>query len=225
MNVLQHIAIIMDGNGRWATARGKKRTDGHQAGVETAKKIIQHAAAVRIPVLTLWCFSTENWRRPQLEVMTLMQLFKRFAKDAGQQFHEHDIRITLIGRRSTLDRELVAVMEEIETLTQHNCGLHLRVAINYSGTQEVVDAANRLAERRVPLTDHSLRTEILDNIPDYDLVIRTGGDWRVSDFPIRHAELFVTSTLFPDLTTDEFDYITKQYQTRERCFGGIKTTA
>lgn len=224
MNKLQHIAIIMDGNGRWAEARGEVRTEGHKAGANTAKEIIRHVAEIGIPVLTIWCFSTENWRRPEEEVSLLMELFKDFAKQIDEEFNEKNIRVSFIGRRSALDADLQRIMGEVEGATKDNTGLHLRLAINYSGTQETVDATNRLIAQDAEITDQSLRQEILGDVPDYDLVIRTGGELRTSDFPVRHAELFVTKTFFPALTRDEFDAIIAEYQTRERRLGGIKTT-
>jgi undecaprenyl diphosphate synthase len=223
MNTLHHIAIIMDGNGRWATARGRLRTEGHQAGAENAKRLIRTAAEASISVLTLWCFSTENWRRPAAEVLTLMQLFKKFAQKAGKELHEQNIRVSFIGRRVTLDAKLQQITNEVETLTAGNTGLHVRLAINYSGTQEVVDAVNRLWAKNIDVTDQSLLQEITSDLPDYDLVIRTGGEFRVSDFPVRHAELFVTHTLFPDFTAEEFNQIIAAFQSRERRLGGIKT--
>lgn len=218
---LKHVAIIMDGNGRWATGRSKPRTFGHVAGARKANEILTHMVLRQLHTATLWGFSSENWKRPDNEVNALMGLFQKFAVREVGKLDKANIRVTFVGRRSGLSEGLQRVMQQVEERTVHNTGLHLRPAINFSALQEFVDAANRLTHRGEPITDEAVRQEICGGGPGYDLVIRTGGESRTSDFPIGHGELSVTNTLWPDFTTAEFDHMCADFASRERRFGGL----
>jgi undecaprenyl diphosphate synthase len=216
-----HIAIIMDGNGRWGVARGVSRTSGHQAGAENTLAIIKHAAQVGVPVLTMWGFSTENWGRPENEVNALMGLFQSYAERKITELAKSNLKVTFIGRRDRLPERLKQAMNSAEEHTAGNGGMHLRLAINFSGTQESVDAANRIASRDEVVTDELLVGEIYKQTPQYDMVIRTGGECRLSDFPCRHAEIFFTQKFWPDFTPGDLDLMIREYTFRTRRFGGV----
>ena len=218
----RHVAIIMDGNGRWAEKLGRERTWGHEVGAEVAMNVLEHVVLKHpeIDALTLWGFSTENWRRSNNEVNALMRLFMRFGVRKAHRLDKANILVKFVGRRDPLPDRLQRIMNQVEERTRNNDGLLLRPAINFSATQEYVDAANRLHERGEIISDQSMIREIYGEVPFYDLVIRTGGEERTSDFPIGHGELFVTDTLWPDFTANEFDKILMSFVTRERRFGG-----
>ena len=218
-----HVAIIMDGNGRWAQQQGKKRTVGHKAGAKRVKEIVRHAGEIGLPVLTLWGFSTDNWKRPQYEVNVLMGLFQQFIVREADELNAMSVRVTFIGRRSELPENLQRVMGQLEMQTQSNPGLKLQIALNYGGLQEVVDASNRLQRAGVAVTDESLMHEIYQHVVAPDLIIRTSGEYRTSGYqPLAvHAEWIFTDTLWPDFTTAEFDTLLRQFATRDRRCGGL----
>lgn len=219
----RHIAIIMDGNGRWAEAQGKSRTFGHEKGAETVRAITTYCGAHSdIERLTLYAFSTENWKRPKIEVEFLMKLLERYLKSERSTYLEGNIRFEPIGDLSIFSKSLRNVIDDVQAATIHCNGLTQCLALNYGGRDEIVRAANALRDKG-EITVESLSAQ-LDCSHDVDLLIRTGGDHRLSNFLLwqaAYAELFFTKTLWPEFTTDELETIIKKFKTVERRFGGL----
>ncbi len=230
MALPHHIAIVMDGNGRWAEARGEPRPVGHRAGIEPVRKIIRECAKLNIEALTLFAFSSENWRRPETEVAAIMGLFMEALDREVAELHANRVRVRIIGNRQRLSVRLQQRIAEAEALTAANDGLKLQVAVSYGGRWDVLEAAKRLAARaasgeiRASDIDEDLfSAELqLSDLPDPDLFIRTGGDHRVSNFllwNIAYAELFFTDVLWPDFDEAEFKLALEDFAGRERRFG------
>ena len=230
MALPHHIAIVMDGNGRWAGARGEPRTAGHRAGLEPVRMVIRECAALRIDALTLFAFSSENWRRPEAEVATLMSLFMDALDREVAELHANRVRLRIIGNRQRLAVRLQQRIAEAEALTAANDGLRLQVAVSYGGRWDVVEAAKRLAAaaasgalRAGDIDEERFARELqLHDLPDPDLFIRTGGDHRVSNFllwNIAYAELFFTDVLWPDFNAAELQLALEDFAGRERRFG------
>ena len=228
----EHVAIIMDGNGRWAQARGKPRLFGHHAGARRVREIVEACPDVGVKYLTIFAFSTENWKRTQSEVSGLMKLFKRYLMSETKQLLESGVRVRFIGDRIRLDETLVALMDELELLTCDNDLVHLTVALNYGGRDEVTRAARRLcrevAAGRVDpeAVDAETLARHLDTyvLPDPDLVIRTSGEARISNFLLwqtAYSEYEFVDTLWPDFTRDEFARVLSGYCNRERRYGAV----
>ncbi len=224
-----HVAIIMDGNGRWAGQRRLPRVEGHRAGIESVRSVVETSARLGIRVLTLYAFSVENWKRPRTEISTLMMLLKRYLRLELGTLLKNDIRFQVIGRPDELQpdvrRELQAAMER----TAANGGMQFNIALNYGGRAEIVDAARRLVESGVPASeiDEARFGSCLYTAgqPDPDLLIRTSGEMRVSNFllwQIAYAEIWVTDTLWPDFRSGDLLEAVVAYQKRERRYGGIK---
>ena len=230
----RHIAIIMDGNGRWAKERGLPRVAGHRAGVEALRNVISTCSNLGIEVLTLYAFSTENWKRPQEEVDALMKLLVEYLRAELNEMHQNGVRIRAIGRTKELPLFDQQEIERAEQLTRDNRGLKVNMALNYGGRQELADAAQAIA-RKVKageLRPESITPEVVSQhlyttgYPDPDLLIRTGGETRLSNFllwQVAYAELWVTSTYWPDFTPAHLRRALAEYATRERRFGGIKS--
>jgi len=228
----RHVAIIMDGNGRWAQARGRPRLFGHHAGARRVREIVTACPDLGVEYLTIFAFSTENWRRTQTEVAGLMNLFRRYILKEMQEFVKNDVRVRFIGDRVRLDAKLRGLMDETETLTSHCSGTNLTVAVNYGGRDEVARATKRLAEdvaagRLKPESvDEETLPRYLDTcvLPDPDLVIRTSGEARISNFLLwqsAYAEYEFIDTLWPDFTSEIFTGLIQGYGTRERRFGSV----
>jgi undecaprenyl diphosphate synthase len=227
-----HVAIIMDGNGRWAQAHGRPRLFGHQAGARRVAEIVEACPDLGVRYLTIFAFSTENWRRTQQEVSGLMTLFKRYIRKEAQRLLEKGVRVRFIGDRIRLDDKLVAQMDWLEALTEHNDVVHLTVAINYGGRDEVTRATQRLAAEvsagRLAPDDVDAETlaRFLDTytLPDPDLVIRTSGEARISNFLLwqsAYSEYEFVDTLWPDFTAAQFADVLEGFGTRERRFGAV----
>lgn len=228
----EHVAIIMDGNGRWAQARGKPRLFGHHAGAKRVREIVEACPDLGVKYLTIFAFSTENWKRTQAEVSGLMKLFKRYLMSETKRLIQSGVRVRFIGDRIRLDETLVALMDELELLTADNDRVHLTVALNYGGRDEVARATKRLA-REVAAgridpenVDAETLARFLDTyvLPDPDLVIRTSGEARISNFLLwqsAYAEYDFIDTLWPDFTRDEFANVLASYCNRERRFGAV----
>jgi undecaprenyl diphosphate synthase len=228
----QHVAIIMDGNGRWATQRGWPRLVGHRKGAERVKQIVAAAPGLGIRWLTVYAFSTENWKRSTEEVLGLMGLFSRYIEREADRMSAEGVRMRVIGDRGPLDGRLARLIDGIETRTCNNTRLNLTVAINYGGRHEMVRAMRRLATE---VADGRLDPQALDegritaaldtaDIPDPDLVIRTSGETRVSNFLLwqaAYAEYEFVPTLWPDFTPDHLAEILGRFGSRERRFGGV----
>ncbi len=227
-----HVAIIMDGNGRWAQNRGRPRLLGHHAGVLRVKEIVKACPDLGVKYLTIFAFSTENWKRTQTEVAGLMKLFKRYLRNETQNLVENDVRVRFVGDRVRLEPALVDMMDNLELLTAHNSGVHLTVALNYGGRDEVARAARRLAHDVADgkLDPRKINDETfpryLDTyvLPDPDLVIRTSGEARISNFLLwqsAYAEYEFIDTLWPDFTAEVFADVLKRFGHRERRFGAV----
>jgi undecaprenyl diphosphate synthase len=226
-----HIAIIMDGNGRWAAQRHLPRVEGHRAGIESVRDVVETSARLGIGVLTLYAFSVENWKRPLTEVNTLMTLLKRYLRLELATLHENNIRFSVIGRQDELALDVRDELEAGIRQTANNSGMLFNIALNYGGRAEIVDAARRLITAGVNPDDVDERRfgEFLYTAgqPDPDLLIRTSGEMRVSNFllwQIAYAEIWVTETLWPDFRCRHLLEAVLAYQKRDRRYGGIKAS-
>ena len=229
----RHVAIIMDGNGRWAQARGRPRLFGHHAGARRVREIVEACPDLGVKYLTIFAFSTENWKRTQVEVAGLMSLFRRYITKEARALFNEGVRVRFIGDRVKLDKKLIALMDELEQITAGNDRVHLTIALNYGGRDEVARATKRLAEdvaagRLDPeKVDEETLPRYLDTcvLPDPDLVIRTSGEARISNFLLwqsAYAEYEFIDTLWPDFTAEIFAGIVGSYAGRDRRFGGVK---
>ena len=228
-----HVAIIMDGNGRWAQLRGRPRLFGHHAGAKRVREIVEACPDLGVKYLTIFAFSTENWKRTQTEVAGLMKLFRRYIQREAQDLLRAGVRVRFIGDRVRLEDKLVTLMDELELMTAGNDKCHLTVAINYGGRDEVTRAAKRLAyEVEIGNLTHAdvdaeCLAKYLDThvLPDPDLVIRTSGEARISNFLLwqsAYAEYDFVDTLWPDFSADEFAKVLANFGKRERRFGAVK---
>ncbi len=227
-----HVAIIMDGNGRWAKARGLPRTVGHKRGVEAVRRLVQNAGALGVSYLTLFGFSSENWRRPESEVSALMGLLRLYLRGELAELHRSGVRVQVVGDRSRFDSDIVALIEDAEALTAANSRLVLTVALSYGGRQEIVHAARMLAAE---VAAGRLRPDDIDEsafadrlftagIPDPDLLIRTSGEKRISNFLLwqcAYAELVFSDTLWPDFDRADLEAAIREFQRRERRYGMV----
>ncbi len=221
-----HIAIIMDGNGRWARRRGLPRVAGHKAGTEPVRVTVETCAQLGLRALTLYAFSVENWKRPRVEVDTLWRLLRLYLNSELSVMQRHDIRFTAIGRLDALPSFVREELEEVIASTASNAGLQLNLAINYGGRAELVDAVKALVADGVEINEAAISARLYTaGMPDPDLLIRTSGEMRVSNFllwQIAYAELYVTETLWPDFSRTELLRAILDYQKRDRRFGGIR---
>jgi undecaprenyl diphosphate synthase len=228
-----HIAIIMDGNGRWARRRGLPRVAGHRAGINAVREVIEGSAELGIPVLTLYAFSVENWKRPQAEVSTLMQLLKQYLNRELENIHKNNIRFRTIGRTDQLDPSVQRELEKAITRTSGNTGMIFNVALNYGGRAEIVDAVNRIIRNggktlaaNGGVTEKQFANYLYTaGLPDPDLLIRTSGELRISNFllwQIAYAEIWVTDTLWPDFDKRHLYEAIIAFQKRERRYGGLE---
>jgi undecaprenyl diphosphate synthase len=223
-----HVAIIMDGNGRWAAQRHLPRVEGHRAGIASVRDVVETSARLGIEVLTLYAFSMENWKRPRAEVATLMMLLKRYIRLEIDQIHKNNIRFQTIGRTDELSADVQAELALAIQKTAANTGMRFNIALNYGGRAEIVDAARRAIAAGVGGADLDERrfSEFLYTAgqPDPDLLIRTSGEMRVSNFllwQIAYAEIWVTDTLWPDFRRRDLLQAILAFQKRERRYGGI----
>jgi undecaprenyl diphosphate synthase len=226
-----HVAIIMDGNGRWAKSRHLPRVEGHRAGVEAVKDTVETAARLGIGVLTLYAFSTENWKRPRFEVWTLMNLLKEYIRRELDTLIEHRIRFNVLGRMHDLDPSVVRELERALEATRDGDRMVFNIALNYSGRCEIVDACRRIvadwaAGKRADIDEQTIgRYLYTAGQPDPDLLIRTSGELRVSNFllwQIAYTEIWVTGTLWPDFRRKELFEAIVAFQGRERRYGGLE---
>lgn len=231
-----HVAIIMDGNGRWASRRNLPRVAGHRAGAESVRACVETAARLNISCLTLYAFSTENWKRPKLEVQALMTLLKEFLRKEIRTLQDNNIRFQTIGREEDLDSSVRREIEMARRDTENNTGTLLSVALNYSGRADIVDAFKRLVAEAVQIGKEPSQIVEADlekylytsGLPDPDLLIRTSGEMRVSNFllwQIAYSELYVTETLWPDFRRADFFEAIIEFQKRERRYGEVESSA
>jgi undecaprenyl diphosphate synthase len=234
--VPRHVAIIMDGNGRWAAARGLPRAEGHRRGVEALRRTVRAASDIGISVLTIFSFSSENWSRPPAEVRELMGLLRRFIRHDLADLHKSNVRVRVIGERENLDPDIRRLLEEAEDLTRANQRLTLVVAFNYGGRQEIARAAQRAAAEVLAgrLTTQEVTTEVLGgfldaaDLPDPDLLIRTSGEQRLSNFLLwqaAYSELVFLPIYWPDFDRTALEGAIVEYRRRERRFGGLAAQA
>ncbi|MHB8733692.1 MAG: isoprenyl transferase [Terriglobales bacterium] len=229
----RHIAIIMDGNGRWARERHLPRIAGHQAGVESVREAVETCAQLHIPALTLYAFSAENWKRPKTEVGFLMRLLRRYLRAELQELNENNIRLQAIGREADLPAGVREDLEQARHATQRNTGMVLTLALNYGARTELVDAFSAIVQQarhngglaHLKVDEQLIQSHLYTaGLPDPDLLIRTSGEMRVSNFllwQIAYAEIWVTETLWPDFRRQHLLQALQDFQKRERRFGGL----
>ena len=227
-----HVAIIMDGNGRWATARGLPRTAGHHAGVRAARRIVEAATRAGVGTLTLYAFSSDNWTRPTVEVRALMRLLRRSLLSESRRCLDNGVRLSIIGRRDRIPPVLRATIEEAEASTAHGTNLHLRIAVDYSARDAILRASALAGDEPVTRERFSTLLAQVDHCsspaPDVDLLIRTGGEQRLSDFLLwecAYAEFAFTRRMWPDFSEEEFLATLADFERRERRFGGVPAQA
>jgi undecaprenyl diphosphate synthase len=226
----QHVAVVMDGNGRWANKRHLPRVAGHKAGVKSTQKIVERCAKKNIKALTIFAFSSENWNRPKAEVSSIMMLFVTTLNAEVKRLHKKNVRVRFIGERSRFSEKLQNTIAQSEKLTENNDGLQLNIAANYGGRWDIVNACKSLFSelRQNKITEDQIDEKLLNSfislsgLPEPDLLIRTGGEQRISNFLIwqlAYTELYFVDTLWPDFSDDEFDLALEWYQGRQRRFG------
>lgn len=232
----KHIAIIMDGNGRWANRRGLPRTAGHKQGAEAARRVVKNAAEMGIEFVTLFGFSSENWSRPESEIKELMSLLRYYLRSETAELHKSGARLRVIGNRAELDDDIIQLIENAEDLTKDNDKITLVIALNYGGRHDILQAAQRVAEKAV-MEGRAPDMKVIEKefpgflmtagIPEPDLLIRTSGEQRISNFLLwqcAYSELVFTDTLWPDFDREDLEQAVQDFARRERRFGAIKQT-
>ena len=227
-NVPVHVAIIMDGNGRWAKQRGLARLEGHRVGVDRIQHVLETLGAQGVKYVTLYAFSTENWNRPQEEVAGLLEILQDALQQQAQSLHENNVRIFHIGKLDRLSPGLQEAVDQVQELTSNNTGINLNVAFDYGGRDEILDAVRRILHDGVPAErlDQEMFSRYLytAHCPDPDLIIRTGGEQRISNFLLwqsAYSEYYYTPTLWPDLDSAELEQVLESFSSRQRRFGGV----
>lgn len=235
-HVPNHVAFIMDGNGRWASSRGLPRTEGHRQGLEALRKIIRHAALRGVGIVTIYSFSTENWSRPEPEVRFLMGLLRRFVQRDLSELHRENIRIRIIGERDNLDAGILKLLLDAEELTRNNTGMELVVAFNYGARQELTSAVKKLCEKVArgeiepsAVTEAHISAELdTAGLPDPDLIVRTSGELRLSNFLLWQAaytEFYFSDLMWPDFDEAALDQALECFGNRDRRYGGVTAQA
>ena len=221
-----HIAIIMDGNGRWAERRGLPRTLGHKEGAVALRKIITYAGEIGIKYLTVYAFSTENWRRSKDEVDALMFLFKTYLKNEEKNIMKNNVRFLVSGRKDRVSLPLLKAIKNLEDKSKDNTGLTLNIAFNYGGRAEIIDAVNSILKlKKDHIDEENFSKYLYSDMPDPELLIRTSGELRISNFllwQIAYSEIYITEALWPDFDEKELDKAIESYNGRDRRFGGVK---
>ena len=224
MNRLNHVAIIMDGNGRWGLKYKKSRNAGHKAGLKTVEKIIKTTIKNKIKYLTLYAFSTENWKRPKKEINFLFNLLENFLTERIDDLHKQDIKLKIIGEK-IFSSKLNKLLKSSEKKTLNNKKLQINLALNYGSKTELINAFKKLQKNKVKISEHNIKKYLLtSNIPDPDILIRTGNTQRLSNFllwQLAYAEIFFEKKLWPDFNEKDFDKILKKYKKIRRNFGRI----
>ena len=236
LRIPAHIGVIMDGNGRWAKARGKPRTEGHVAGVKALRGMVEHCINYGVDYLTVFSFSSENWTRPKDEISFIFGLLRRFVASDLEKLHRNNVRVRIIGSREGLDDSLRRLIAEVEATTAMNTGLKLQVAFNYGGKAEIAEAVRRIAGlvasgrmKAEDITEETIgRALYTSGIPDPDIVIRTSGEQRISNFMLwqsAYSELVFVEENWPDFSEQTFVRVLEEYSGRERRFGGVEAQA
>ena len=228
MTAPRHVAIIMDGNGRWATNQGLPRIEGHRRGVTTVRMVATESARLNIPAVTLYCLSSENWKRPAAEIDFLMSLLRQYLIEERRMIMDNGLRLGVIGRRDRLPADVLTELDRTLEMSADNPGTRLILAIDYGGRDELTRAVRRIAEQSVApesITDETIAAHLdTAGLPDVDLLIRTGGDHRVSNFllwQISYAELWVTDRGWPEFTAEDYRRALDDFAQRQRRFGGL----
>ncbi|MCD7980108.1 MAG: isoprenyl transferase [Fusobacterium sp.] len=221
-----HIAIIMDGNGRWAEKRGLPRTFGHKEGADALRKIITYAGKIGVKYLTVYAFSTENWKRSKDEIDALMFLFKTYLKNEEKNIMKNNVRFLVSGRKNGVSSSLLEAIKKLEDKSRDNTGLTLNIAFNYGGRAEIIDALNSILKSGADnINEEDFSKYLYNDIPDPELLIRTSGEFRISNFllwQIAYSEIYITKALWPDFDEKELDKAIQSYNERDRRFGGVK---
>ena len=233
-SVPQHVAIIMDGNGRWAKARGLPRTAGHKKGAEAVRNAVESAAQLGVKYLTLFGFSSENWNRPESEVSDLMNLLRFYLRSETAELHKKGVRMQVIGDRSAFDPDIIQLIENAEELTEDNDKIHVIIALNYGGRNDILNAVKRLhnAHLHEKLTFETVEAQfpgflMTQGIPDPDLMIRTSGERRISNFLLwqcAYTEFVFTDVLWPDFDFEQFKAAIEEYAMRDRRYGSVQSS-
>lgn len=226
LKIPEHVAIIMDGNGRWAKSRGLPRIAGHYKGAEVAEDIVEYAIEIGIKHMTLFAFSTENWKRPKEEVNALFELLRQYLISKKQKLYKLGIRVRFIGRKDRINKNLLSLMKEIEEESKANKNLVLNIAIDYGGRDDIVRAINKIIKEQPNRIDEETFSQYLDLScsPDPDLLIRTAGEKRISNFllwNLAYTELYFTDTLWPDFSREDFLKALEDFSRRKRKFGRV----
>lgn len=223
MSVPTHIAIIMDGNGRWAKSKGFPRVYGHRRGLDVAESIIDYSQTIGVKYLSLYVFSTENWKRPQAEIDSLFTLADKYLS-RFEKFCKDRVRVVVSGEREGLPRKLIEKIDYIQEKTRNFDAICVNLCINYGGQREIVEAVKKLNAQKLEITAENISKNLYHNLPNPDLIIRTGGQKRLSNFLLfqsAYSELHFCDTLWPDFTNDEYEKIIAEFALRTRNFGGI----
>lgn len=225
IKIPNHVAIILDGNGRWAKERGKKRTEGHKEGYKTLKKVSKYILSKGTKYLSVFAFSTENFNRSQEEVNFLMDLFIKAFKEDGDYFDKENIRVVFSGCEEHLRQDVIDVMKKLEEKTKNNTLGILNICLNYGGRREIVDAVNKIImDKKEDITEDAFKKYLYNDLPDIDFMIRTSGEERISNFmlwQLSYAELYFPKCYFPDFNESEYDKALLEYTNRDRRFGKI----
>ena len=215
----------MDGNGRWAKREGMPRTLGHRAGVKSLRKTLEHAGKIGVKYLTVFAFSTENWKRSSEEVGALMMLFRRYIKSEEKNLMEKNVKFVVSGSKKNISEDLLVVISNLEEKTKNNSGIVLNVAFNYGGRREIIDGINTIiSEEKERITEEEFSKYLYNSFPDPDLLIRTSGEMRISNFllwQLAYSEIVVTEKLWPDFSEEDLDEAILIYNKRNRRFGGV----
>ena len=224
MNPLNHVAIIMDGNGRWGIKNKNSRNAGHKAGLKTVELIIKNSIDHKIKFLTLYAFSTENWKRPKKEINYLFSLLENFLKNKLINFDKYNIKLKIIGKKN-FSKNLNSLLKKAEIKTKNNKKIQVNLALNYGAKTEIINSVNKLNKKNLKITEKNISSQLYTkNIPDPELLIRTGDTKRLSNFllwQLSYAEIFFEKKLWPDFTTNDFNKIIRQYKNLKRNFGSI----
>ena len=223
LNIPNHIAIIMDGNGRWAKGKNRPRVFGHKAGADTLRKIVKYCGNIGVKYLTVYAFSTENWKRSQEEVSALMTLFKTYINSEKKMLLENKVRFMVSGREEGVSESLLKAIRELEKETSKDYKMTLNIAFNYGGRAEIIDAIKKAREMGEEITEENFSKFLYNDIPDPELIIRTSGELRISNFllwQLAYSEIYITDVYWPDFDEKELDKAIESYNKRERRFGG-----
>lgn len=223
LNIPKHIAIIMDGNGRWAKSKNRPRVFGHKAGADTLRKIVKYCGNLGVEYLTVYAFSTENWKRSQEEVSALMTLFKTYINSEKKTLLENKVRFMVSGRKEGVSKNLLDAIKKLEDETSKDYKMTLNIAFNYGGRAEIIDAIKKAKELNEEITEENFSKFLYNDIPDPELIIRTSGEFRISNFllwQLAYSEIYITDVYWPDFNEEELDKAIYSYNKRERRFGG-----